>query len=137
MNENSVLVSLNIWFDFKPEEKDLRASLRFSSKTINFNEGLRCVSMEVTQDIALSFHLFAKYRVIHEECHSFRELICHVMLMEKVHMNKGPIFNSFGEHNVGPVSSEMVWNLVNRAQLTNILREVSEPWSADIGESPF
>ena len=40
------------------------------------------------------------YRVIHEECHSFRELICHVMLMKKVHMNKGPILNSFGENDV-------------------------------------
>ena len=36
--------------------------------------------------------------VIHEECYSFRELICHVMLVKKVHMNMGPIFNSFGEN---------------------------------------
>ena len=35
------------------------------------------------------------------------------------------------------MSSETVWNLVNCAQLTYILRVVSEPWSADIGESPF
>ena len=35
------------------------------------------------------------------------------------------------------MSSEMVWNLVNRTQLTYILREVSEPRSADIGESPW
>ena len=40
------------------------------------------------------------YRVIHEECHSFRELIFHVMLMKKVQMNKGPIFNSFGKNDV-------------------------------------
>ena len=40
------------------------------------------------------------YRVIHEERHSFRELICHVMQMKKVHMNMGPIFNSFGENDV-------------------------------------
>ena len=40
------------------------------------------------------------YRVIYEERHSFRELICHVMLMKKVHMNMGPIFNSFGENDV-------------------------------------
>ena len=37
------------------------------------------------------------YRVIHEECHSFRELICHVMLMKKVHMNMGPIFHITGD----------------------------------------
>ena len=36
------------------------------------------------------------YRVIHEEYHSFRELICHVMLMKKVHMNMGPIFHITG-----------------------------------------
>ena len=33
----------------------------------------------------LNSKLFASeglYRVIHEECHSFRELICHIMLME-------------------------------------------------------
>ena len=40
------------------------------------------------------------YRVIHEECHSFRELIYHVMLMKKVNMNNGSIFNSFGENDV-------------------------------------
>ena len=40
------------------------------------------------------------YRVIHEERYSFSELICHVMLMKKVHMNMGPIFNSFGENDV-------------------------------------
>ena len=37
------------------------------------------------------------YRVIHEECHSFRELTCHVMLMKKVHMSKGPIFHITGD----------------------------------------
>ena len=37
------------------------------------------------------------YRVIHEECHSFRELICHVMLMKKVHMNMCPIFHITGD----------------------------------------
>ena len=37
------------------------------------------------------------YRVIHEECHSFREMICHVMLMKKVHMNMGPIFHITGD----------------------------------------
>ena len=42
------------------------------------------------------------YRVIHEECQAFRELICHVTLIKKVHMNKGPILNSFGENYVRP-----------------------------------
>ena len=37
------------------------------------------------------------YRMIHEEYHSFRELICHVMLMKKVHMNMGPIFHITGD----------------------------------------
>ena len=45
-----------------------------------------------------SIHIYTVYRVIHEECHSFRELIRHVMLMKKVHMNNGPIFNSFGKN---------------------------------------
>ena len=42
-------------------------------------------------------HNLLLYRVIHEECHSFRELICHVMLMKKVHMNMGPIFHISGD----------------------------------------
>ena len=37
------------------------------------------------------------YKVIHEECHLFRELICDVMLMKKFHMNMGPIFNITGD----------------------------------------
>ena len=37
------------------------------------------------------------YRVILEECHSFRELICHVMPMKEVHMNMGTIFNITGD----------------------------------------
>ena len=37
------------------------------------------------------------YRVINEECHYFRELICHVMLMKKVHMNMGSIFHITGD----------------------------------------
>ena len=40
------------------------------------------------------------YRVFHEECHSFREFICHVMLMKKVHMNNGLIFNNFGQNDI-------------------------------------
>ena len=44
-------------------------------------------------DTPLVSEVLSIYRVIHEECHSFRELICHVMLMKKVHMNKGPIFH--------------------------------------------
>ena len=68
--------------------------------------------------------------MIHEEYHSFRELICHVMLMKKVRMNNGPIFNSFGK--IRYMTSEMVRNLVNRAQLTYIMLEVREQ-SADHG----
>ena len=54
-----------------------------------------CLKLDMTQRFQL-------YRVIHEECHLFVELICHLMLMKKVHMNMGPIFNSFGK------TSEMV-----------------------------
>ena len=53
------------------------------------------------------------YRVIHEECHSFGELICHVMLMKKVHMNMGPIFNSFGENVYLQKWHETLWTALS------------------------
>ena len=71
------------------------------------------------------------YRVIHEECHSFRELICHVRLMKKVHINMGPI---------SIVSEKTMYvfrNGMKPCEPHSVdVREISEP-SADSGESPF
>ena len=61
-----------------------------------------CVSMNVYYDHEV-------YRVINEECHSFRELICHVMQMKKSSYEYGSDSQYFRRKLC--MSSEMLWNL--------------------------
>ena len=68
------------------------------------------------------------YRVIHEECHSFRELICHVMLMKKVHMNMGPIFLYYRKYEVYNIWN---WIAINWSNQSNYWQNYTE-WFTEI-----